>query len=73
MEPIFSWKYDEQYDLLEIFVDGKLAGEWGAIVDPEDQVKEFERVFNLGRQYEKMIILKRLEEINEKYKQEIKK
>ena len=64
MEPRFSWKYDEQYDLLEIFVDGKLAGEWGAIVDPEDQVKEFERVFRLGMTYEKVIILERLEKIN---------
>ena len=53
MEPEFSYKYYEEYGLIEIYVDGKIAGEWADYVGPDDQLAEFKRIFLLGMNYRK--------------------
>ena len=49
-----TWEYDEEYDKLDIYVDGKLCVEWSTFgIDPKYQVKEFKRIFMLGYNYNK--------------------
>ena len=48
MKPKITWEYDDEYDKLDIYVDGKLNAEWAVYTTPEDSVTEFTRVFNLG-------------------------
>lgn len=51
--PEFTYNYDDQYDCLGLFVDGKLVTEWSCPGTPEQGLEEFKKIYLAGMNHTK--------------------